>query len=116
MNITLTQNEYNSVFQLLSAITGKNAVVANKLMDQIRGKVDEGKAKEIELDVENYELESILKGIKALAENEKSTVNDLAFFAYVAKTLKIGKALDKELATLIDTNASVEIDSTVELD
>jgi len=116
MDITLNQNEYNQVFQLLSAITGKPAIVANKLMEQIRGNADQGQAKELELTVENYELESILHGIKALAENEKSTVNDLQYFQHVAKVLKISKALDKVLSELISKEASVEIDALVELD
>ena len=116
MNITLNQNEYNAVFQLLNAITGKHAVTALKLIDQIRSKVDEGKAKEIELAVETYELESVLQGIKVLAESDKSTVNDLGFFSYVCGLLKVKGAWNKILDGLVEKTATVAIDSDIELD
>ena len=116
MNITLNTNEYNAVFQLLNVITGKHAVTALKLIDQIRSKVDEGKAKEIDLAVEPYELESVLQGIKALAESEKSTVNDLGFFTYVTGVLKIKGAWNKILDSMITKESSIEIDSAIELD
>lgn len=116
MNITLNTNEYNAVFRLLSAITGKSAVVANKLIEQIRSNADEGRSTEIELIVESYELESILKGIKSLVESDKSTVQDIAFFTFIASTLKIKGAFLKMLEELVDKNASVEIDSSIELD
>ena len=116
MNITLNQNEYNAVYQLLNAITGKHAVTALKLIDQIRSKVDEGKAKEIDLAVETYELESVLQGIKVLAESDKSTVNDLGFFTYVAGLLKVKGAWNKILDNLIEKTATVAIDSDIELD
>ena len=116
MNITLNQNEYNAVFQLLNAITGKPAITATKLIEQIRSKVDEGKAKEIELTVEPYELESVLHGIKALAESEKSTVNDLGFFTHVTGVLKIKGAWNKILDSMITKESNIEIDSAIELD
>ena len=116
MNITLNTNEYNTVFQLLNAITGKHAVTALKLIDQIRGKADEGKAKEIELAVETYELESVLQGIKVLAESDKSTVNDLGFFSYVCGLLKVKGAWNKILDGLVEKTANIEIDSAIELD
>ena len=116
MNITLNTNEYNAVFQLLSAITGKSAVVANKLIEQIRSNADEGKAKELELSVETYELEAILQGIKVLAESDKSTVNDLGFFTYICGILKIKGAWNKVLDSLIEKTASIEVDSDIELD
>ncbi len=116
MNITLNQNEYYSTFQLLSAITGRHAVTASKLIEQIRSKADEGKAKEMEFTVELYELESILQGIKVLAESEKSTVQDLGFFTYIAGILKVKGAWNKILDGLIEKTATVDIDSEIELD
>lgn len=116
MNITLNQDEYNTVFQLLNAITGKASIVANKLITQIRGLVDEGKAKEIEITVENYELETILKGIGELAIAPKSTAQDIDFLKYVASLLKIKGALAKHLDGLVEKTATVEIDSDIELD
>lgn len=116
MNITLNQNEYNAVFQLLNVITGKAAVTASKLIDQIRSKADEGKAKEMEITVEPYELESILQGIKVLAESDKSTVQDLGFFTYIAGILKVKGAWNKILDGLVEKNVSVDIDSDIELD
>lgn len=116
MNITLNQTEYNTVFQLLNAITGKASIVANKLITQIRGLVDEGKAKEIEITVENYELETILKGIGELAIAPKSTAQDIDFLKYVASLLKIKGAFTKHLDELLDKTATVEIDSDIELD
>jgi hypothetical protein len=116
MTITLQALEYNAVFQLLNAITGKPAIVAQKLVAQIRNGADEGKAEKLDIEVENYELESILQGMKVLAEDSKSTVNDLGFLGFCASSLKIGKALDKVLAELISKDAKVEIDSAVELD
>ena len=116
MNITLNTNEYTTVFQLLNVIAGKHAVTALKLIDQIRSKADEGKAKELELAVEPYELESILQGIKTLAESDKSTVNDLGFFTYVAGLLKVKGAWNKILDSMITKESSIKIDSTIELD
>ena len=116
MNITLNQNEYNHLFQALSVINGKASIVANKLITQIRGLVDDGKAKEIDLAVENYELETILKGIVELAIAPKSTAQDIDFLKYIASLLKIKGAFTKHLDELIDKTATVDVDSSIETD
>ena len=116
MNITLNTNEYNAVFQLLSALTGKASIVANKLISQIRNLADEGKAKEIDIIVENYELELILKGIGELAVAPKSTAQDIDFLTHIASLLKIKGAFVKHLDELLDKNGKVEVDSSIETD
>lgn len=119
MDIKLTKPEYNLVFGLLNQITAPagSVVIANKIIEQIRSKVDEGKAEEIKLEVEPYQLEGVLAGIKAFVQESKVNSDDIYGLKSVAKALKIGKALDKALDELAPAKeSSIEIDSDIVVD
>jgi hypothetical protein len=116
MTITLSNSDFNALYQLLSALSGKSAIVANKLITQIRNLADEGRAKEIEIEAENYELELLLKGIGELAIAPKTTSQDIEFLTFISSLLKIKGAFVKLLDEMIDKTAKVDIDSAVELD
>lgn len=118
MEIKLNKSEYNTVFGLLNQLTAPAGAVvtANKLIDQIRSKVDEGKAEEIQLEAELYQLDSILSGIKSFVEGNKLTSDDIFGLKFVAKSLKISKALDKALEDLVGKDTTIEIDSDLVVD
>lgn len=118
MEIKLNKHEYNSVFALLNQITAPAGAVvtANKLIDQIRSKVDEGKAEEVTVDAELYQLDSVLSGIKKFVEDNKLNSDDIYVLKFVAKALKIGKAFDKALEDLVGKDATIEIDSDLVVD
>lgn len=120
MDIKLNKNEYNFVFGFLSqGLSGHagSAVVAHKLIEQIQGKADQGKAESLELEVELYELEQIVEGIVHLVKTgDKVSAAAIAELLTVAGLLKIKKAAEKKLADLVPKDKNAEIDSDLELD
>ena len=120
MEISLNKSGYNSLFAFLSqGLKGHAgaAVVAGKIIEQIRAGADEGKAEEVKISVEVHELEAMLKGIVAtLSAVDDVTVAHVAELTYVAELLKIKKAFAAELEKLVPADAKVEIDSEIVLD
>lgn len=120
MEISLDKNGYNSIFAFLSqGLKGHAgaAVVAGKLIDQIRAGADEGKAEELRINVEVHELEALLKGLVSTLEAvEGVTPAHVAELTYIAELLKVKKAFGKELEKLVPADAKVEIDSEIVLD
>ena len=120
MELKLSKNEYNPIFGFLSqGLVGHAgaAVVARKLVEQISGKADEGKAEEVTLAVELYELEQLVQGIIALVKSEaKISATYLAELLYLAKLLKIAGAVEKALESLVPRDKDAEIDSDLVLD
>ena len=120
MDIKLNKNEYNFVFGFLSrGLSGHagSAVVAHKLIEQIQGKANEGKAEELTLAVELYELEQIVEGIVHLVKTgDKVSAAAISELLMVASLLKVKKATEKKLADLVPKDATVEVDSDLELD
>lgn len=120
MDIKLNKNEYNFVFGFLSqGLSGHagSAVVAHKLIEQIQGKADQGKAESLELEVELYELEQIVEGIAHIVStSEKVSAAAIVELLTVARLLKIKKAAEKKILALIPKDATVEVDSELEVD
>ena len=120
MDIKLNKNEYNFVFGFLSqGLSGHAgaAVVAHKLIEQIQGKANEGKAEELLLAVELYELEQIVEGIAHLVKTgDKVSAAAIAELLVVAGLLKIKKAAEKKILELVPKDTTVEVDSDLELD
>lgn len=120
MDIKLNKNEYNFVFGFLSqGLSGHagSAVVAHKLIEQIQGKANEGKAESLELEVELYELEQIVEGIVHLVKTgDKVSAAAIAELLLIASLLKIKKAAEKKILELVPKDKNAEIDSDLELD
>ena len=120
MDIKLTKNEYNFVFGFLSqGLSGHagSAVVAHKLIEQIRGKANEGKAEELELAVELYELEQVIEGIVHLVKTgDKVSAAAISELLLIASLLKVKKATEKKILELVPKDKLAEVDSDLELD
>lgn len=117
MNIKMDAIEYNHIWNTLQAVSGKNAIAAGKVLDQIKANADQGKAESIEIEVEKYILEHVLEGLLDLASKAESTYNHLSGLHFAASILKISKAFASKLDELIPAvESTLEIDSTIELD
>lgn len=120
MDIKLENNAYNYVFVVLSqAIKGHagSAVVALKLIEQIRTQANEGVAPEVTLSVEAYELEQLTEGILHIVKSdERVSALLLTELLTFAKHLRIRKATEAKIRALVPADKTVELDSDIELD
>jgi len=119
MNIKLVNAEYNAVYGLLASFEGPAGAVvtSSKLIDQMRGKVDNGNAESIELEVEPYQLESVLEGVKAIVEAGKIKATDIDALTSICGLIKLRKAFGSFLdAFVAPKESTIEIDTSVDLD
>jgi hypothetical protein len=118
MDIKLTKSEYNLVFSFLAqnAFAGGHAVAADKLVEQIRAGADEGKAEDVTIKAEPYELEAVMGGLLAFVEANKLSSNDLGALKEIARILKVKKAFGLGLDKLVPKESTIEIDSEIVLD